>query len=125
MRTGTRMSAQRAPGHMNCISLVPPPPQLPDLREPRDRPDEVALGRDLEDVDAGVDEGYPQRLLVLCDHPRESLAEPPVVRVDLELLTRLGVGHGDPADVGDLALPRIAHAHGDDLIAHGQPAEGA
>src|SRR5687768_11505636 len=101
MRTGTRMSAQSAPGQMNCILLVSPPPLLANLREARDRAHEVLFGGDLEDVDAGADERLPERLLVLPHDEREPLAEAPVVRVHLQLLARLGVGHRDPTDVGD------------------------
>ena len=47
----------------------------------------------------------------------EALAEARVVRVDHHLLAGLGVAQGEQAEVGQLELQRVEHAHGHHLVA--------
>ena len=69
------------------------------------------------DLDARPAEGRLELRLARHGRRREPLAEPPVARVDLQLLPGLGVLDEDDADVRQLALARVDEPHGEQLVA--------
>ena len=64
----------------------------------------------------GVGEGRAELGLALLGGLLEALAESAVVRVDEELLARLGVLHDQHAEIRQLHFQRVVQAHGDDVV---------
>ncbi len=71
---------------------------------------------ELERVHARVGERGAKLRLVRLGRRLEAPAKPAVVRVDEDLLTRLGVLHDEHAEVGQLHFERVVEAHGDDVV---------
>src|SRR5262245_1264869 len=99
---------------MNVIGSLPP--ATPPRREAHDGANQVFLGRERERIDPGAVEGLANRRLAPLRRLVETLAELPVVRVDVELLARLRVLHDDRADVGQVHFARVPEADGEDFV---------
>ena len=87
--------------------------------------DQVVVGGDDVEVDAGPPGRGPDRRLPLLAGVAEPAAELGIARVDEQLLAGLGVLDDDQAGVGQLELPGVDEADGDDLVALGEPQQRA
>src|SRR5439155_17068860 len=79
--------------------------------------------RQLERVDAGAAERGAERAFPAIDDLREPLAETRVMRIDVQRLAGLRVGHDHEPDVRQLALARIGEADRERLVSPREEAE--
>src|SRR3989304_650274 len=130
-----------ASGHLNVIATPPPPlcppsppPPPPPPRPPRRAPPrlpsqvgearhvshQVAVRREAQQVDAVAREQALETQASLPHQGLEAGLEASVVRVDVDLLSRLRVLQHQRADERDLLLARVPEPGGENLVAPGQ-----
>ena len=90
-----------------------------------ERAGEVVLGGDVVEAHAGAGDRLLQRLLAGVDLGVETAPELGVAGVGDDLLAGLGVLDDDQPDLRQLALERVDHADGDDLVALREPGQRA
>src|ERR1700674_1802637 len=83
----------------------------------------MAVGRELQAIDAGLGECRTQLCFAAFSSEGKALAKPTVVRIDNELLTGFCVLHDDQAEVRQLEFHRIVEPYGNDLVPSCQKSE--
>src|SRR5688572_3195651 len=120
-----KRNQSRASGHLPRLRAHLGAPQTAHRREPNDRTNEILFGRELEGVHADAPERCAERLIAALHDLGEALPETLVRGIDVKVLTRLGVVHDDPADLRQLALPRVGEADREHLMAAREIRESA
>ncbi len=114
---GMSARASSIGGQMNDIGLPPPLPS--DRGHADDGADQILVGRKRQGLDPGSLEGALTSASRRLRRFLEAASESGVVRVDVELLARLGIVHDQRTDVGQLDLARVEEANGEDLVPSG------
>ena len=93
------------------------PAPLPEGDHPQQHADDVVVGGQVVEVDAGAADGAAQLLVARLGGFLEPTPEPRVAGVDEELLSGLGVLQDDHPRIDQADLARVPEAHRDDLVA--------
>jgi hypothetical protein len=84
----------------------------------------VAVRGEPQRVDAVASESALSIEATVPDELFEALLEAAVARIDVDLLSRLGIFEHKGTYVRDLFLSRVRQPHGEDLVVLAQSAEG-